>query len=122
MILRANSCYSQLDTICRQAEEQFSNLMANVKNAATLRGDLHDLQDFLECVPLATDEYELTVARINNARRYLESNEQGAAKYEIRQLIRSLRGRMVSDGYTQAVVGWIGEDVDEPSQNVIPAA
>jgi len=122
MIQRGNNGYSQLDAICRQAEEQFSNLLANMKNAARLRCDLRDLHELIECVPLGTDEYDLTIARINNAQRYLESNEQGAAKYEIRQLVRCLRGRLHSAGYQGAVAGRIGEDLDEPSESVSPAA
>jgi hypothetical protein len=122
MIQRANSRYSQLESICRQTEKHFAELIETVKNAAMLRGDLHELHDILEYLPLATNEYDLTVARINNARRYLDSGEQAAAKYEIRQLIHSLRVRIWSNGQTNQIVNPIDEDWDEASKSAVPAA
>lgn len=122
MTQQSNNRHSQLETICRHAEVHFSSLLENMKNAAVLRVDLCELRDILDCLPLATDEYDLTVARINNAQRYLESSEQGAAKYEIRQLIRSLRGRLWTGVKAKSVVGWTFDEDDEPSKNVVPAA
>ena len=98
MIQQANNSYSKLDEVCQQAEEHFSILLGNLKNVERLRKDLLVLRDLIDCVPLTTSEFDLTVARINNAQRYLESDEQGAAKYEIRQLVRNLRGTAVLQG------------------------
>lgn len=100
MIQRANTSYSQLDDICRQVERQFRKILANIKNAAQLRYDLIRLRNILECVPMGTVDFDLVMSRINNAQRYLESEEQGAARYEVRQLVRSLRSRLNAAGYT----------------------
>ena len=40
--------------------------------------DLEPIAQFLECLPLATSEFELSKARLRNACRYLRSNEIGA--------------------------------------------
>ncbi len=127
MTQSSNNRCSQLEAICRQAEQNFSSLMQDTKNAAILKGDLYELGDMLECLPLATDDYDLTVARINNALRYLESSEQGAARYEIRQLIRNLRNRLwstvqSSTVQSSSIKSWAFDDEDEPSKNVVPAA
>ena len=44
----------------------------------------------LESLPLSTSEFGLATTRLNNARRYLESSERGAARYELRLLIGGL--------------------------------
>jgi hypothetical protein len=55
----------------------------------------HELQTFqvhLEAMPLPTDEFALARCRLDNARRYLQYNERGAAQYELRLMMRGLRG------------------------------
>ena len=47
----------------------------------------------LESLPLSTSEYGLAASRLNNARRYLESSERGAARYELRLVAGSLNGK-----------------------------
>lgn len=44
----------------------------------------------LESLPLTTSEFSVATNRLNNARRYLESNERGAARYELGLLIGGL--------------------------------
>ena len=44
----------------------------------------------LESLPLTTSEFGVATNRLNNARRYLEFDEQGAARYELRLLIGRL--------------------------------
>ena len=44
----------------------------------------------LESLPLTTSEFSVAMNRLNNARRYLESDERGAARYELRLLIGGL--------------------------------
>ena len=117
MIKRANSGYSQLENICRQAEQQFSSLFANMKNAARLMGDLRNLRDLIDCIPMGTSEYDVTVSRINNAQRYLESFEQGAAKYEIRQLVRTLRARLYLAGIANPA-NVVFEPANEPAEDL----
>lgn len=46
-----------------------------------------------ESLPLGTSEFGLAMNRLNNARRYLESNERGAARYELQLLVAGLTTR-----------------------------
>jgi len=48
---------------------------------------VRQIEEVLECLPMATAEYDLAKARIRNARRYLLAGENGAAGYEIQLLI-----------------------------------
>ena len=65
--------------------------------AARARGGLADVADFhqsregLAWLPLSAAEFALAVKRLENARDYLLAGEQGAAGYELRPLITSLR-------------------------------
>jgi hypothetical protein len=62
-------------------------------------GGMADAADFrraranLAALPLATAEFAVALARLNNARTYLQEDEPGAATYELRLLARSLRLR-----------------------------
>lgn len=47
----------------------------------------------LESLPLSTSEFDVATRRLNNARRYLASSEQGAARYELRLLIGGLTSK-----------------------------
>jgi hypothetical protein len=51
---------------------------------------LERLAILLKALPLDTTEFALAVNRLVNARRYLESGEHGAARFELRLLRRSL--------------------------------
>ena len=53
--------------------------------------DLSRIESVLDSLPLATDEYGLAQNRIRNARRYYQAREVGAARYELRLLMCSLR-------------------------------
>lgn len=44
----------------------------------------------LETMPLSTDEFGAAKNRCENARRYRQSNECGAAKFELRLLLKGL--------------------------------
>jgi len=48
--------------------------------------EIEPIARFLECLPLATSEFDLARARLRNAYRYIRSNEIGAASYELRLL------------------------------------
>jgi hypothetical protein len=62
-------------------------------------GGMADAADFrrarakLAALPLATAEFAVALARLDNARTYLLEDEPGAATYELRLLARSLRSR-----------------------------
>lgn len=53
---------------------------------------IDDLRAHLETVPMASDEFGVASNRLRNARRYLESSETGAARWELgilkQQLLR----------------------------------
>ena len=51
---------------------------------------LAHLRDLLECLPMATQEFELLQQRSRNVSRYLASGEFGAAKWELKLLTKSL--------------------------------
>jgi hypothetical protein len=53
--------------------------------------DLLAVESLLAALPLASDEFALVASRMGNARRYLRSNEIGAARYEIGMLASTLR-------------------------------
>ena len=97
MITQANTTYSKLDALTRQANRHFSRLLNRLDETSKLRRKLDDLSDFIQRLALGTDEFNLATARINNARRYIDSQEFGAAKYEIRLLIGGLRHRLPDD-------------------------
>ena len=49
------------------------------------------VQDALESLPLATADYATATKRVANARDYVATGEIGAAKYELRMLLRAVQ-------------------------------
>ncbi len=49
-----------------------------------------ELKTLLEALPLATATFALAARRLGNARRYIESGELGAAKFELRMMLGGL--------------------------------
>lgn len=76
------------DTVARRLEA-----MVNGKSGDNPHEYLIRIESFLDSLPLATDEYGLAQNRIRNARRYYQAHEVGAARYELRLLMCSLRHR-----------------------------
>ena len=75
----------------RQVEpgEVVQQLIQQLLHAGDPAGMLHglaDLQLLLDQLAPATFDGEITRSRIDNARRFLQSQEAGAARYEIRLL------------------------------------
>jgi len=54
-------------------------------------GTFQAARGLLESLPLSTDQFGLACRRLDNARRYLEFTEPGAARYELRLLASSLK-------------------------------
>lgn len=52
--------------------------------------DFEQVRRLLEALPLTTEEFGRALNRLANARRYLSSGEDGAARYELCLLRRSL--------------------------------
>jgi hypothetical protein len=76
--IRANLCNSLEDMLGRALCQE--GCAASVAN----------LRRLLEALPLASAEFSLAVNRLENAWRFLEIGEFGAARYELRLLRRSL--------------------------------
>jgi len=55
-----------------------------------------DTQLMMESLPLASGEYAVASNRLRNARRYLQSDERGAAAYELRLLMGDLKEATVA--------------------------
>jgi hypothetical protein len=72
----------------RIAIEKFIKSILSTKDASMMLHNLTVLQSLLDQLFPAPLDYDVAVSRINNARRFLESHEAGAARYEMRQLIQ----------------------------------
>jgi hypothetical protein len=53
--------------------------------------DFAAVRSMLEAMPLPTDQFGLACTRLENAQHYLRYTEPGAAWYELRLLVSSLR-------------------------------
>ena len=51
--------------------------------------ELHHACSLLEAMPLTTGEFALATSRLDNARRYFQSGESGAAHYELNLLLHN---------------------------------
>ena len=94
MITHLKSSNSQLGEITRQMKQHFSGMLQNLGSAERRKFHLDRISELLESLALATDEYDLANRRIKNTQRYFQSNEIGAAKYEIRLLTGVLRSHL----------------------------
>lgn len=98
MIAQGNSHYPNLTGIARQTLQQFATLLSNLNDSGKMLQSLDGIRELLQCMVLGTAEYDVAISRINNAHRYLESEEPGAAKYELRLLIGGLQSQLAVDG------------------------
>lgn len=46
----------------------------------------NETRNFVDALPIPTDQYDLAVSRLHNCKRYLVSEEFGAAAYELKLL------------------------------------
>ena len=53
--------------------------------------EVDQLEDLFQTLPLASDDFGFAVNRLGNARRYLQSAETGAARWELNTLVNQLR-------------------------------
>ena len=95
MFSRKSSRDSILNDVSDAALVHFNTLLAKSTDSAHKLWALNDLRQLLDSLALGTDEYDIAVARVNNATRYLETNEPGAAKFEVRMLIGGLRPHLI---------------------------
>ena len=101
MIARTKQDYSQIAMIGRQIRGHCQEFGLNPPDTTRSWSALDRIRELIEFIPMASDEFGVAVSRINNARRYIESSEFGAARYEIRLLLGLLKqslGRDDMDG------------------------
>lgn len=80
-----------LQELLRSTVNCLDKLAAQVRGGKADAGDFHRARAALAWLPLSTSEFALATKRLGNARRYLLIGEPGAASYELRLLIQSLR-------------------------------
>lgn len=78
------------DSIRDHARQCVSNLLREAEMENSVDGKFEQSRFALECMPLSTGEFALAMNRLKNAEMYLQSGEPGAARYELRMLLRSL--------------------------------
>ena len=54
-------------------------------------GEIDQLEDLLQTLPLASDDFGFAINRLGNAKRYLQSAETGAARWELNTLANQIR-------------------------------
>ena len=59
---------------------------------------LREVQELLEALPLSSGDFCRVVNNLKNAERYLQSQEWGAASYELRMLAGAVRSCLLAHG------------------------
>ena len=77
-----------------------ARLVQQLRQGHNTNGELEDLQNLLESLPLSTQEFVLACNRLQNAQRYLKSEERGAAKWELHALQQHLRTHSKAEAST----------------------
>jgi hypothetical protein len=70
----------------------------------------------LDTMPLSTGEYGIARNRCQSARRYRQAGEYGAARYELRLLLRGLSHHIDTSAPVAATVLWNGLKQSVPAQ------
>ena len=97
MFARKKMPNSKLNEVSRQATLQLNKLLTDSTDASLKLRALRNVRRLLDCMVMGTYQYDVSVARINNAERYLNSGEPGAAKFEIRMLFGRLQREVFDD-------------------------
>ncbi|MCA9186356.1 MAG: hypothetical protein KDA99_12080 [Planctomycetales bacterium] len=66
-------------------------LLQGTEDSNQTAGSIGNAKKLIAALPLATDDFCTASNRMRNAVRYFNSGERGAAKYELRLLLASLR-------------------------------
>ncbi len=105
--MNARSENQSLEVIATRAAQLLSNFLAKNCQTNNMLVCLDSIRGLLDCLPLDTVEYGLANLRIKNAERFLQSNEAGAAKFEIRMLKGSLKNHLESQSTLKPNPQWI---------------
>ena len=73
-------------TVFTDVERTIRILLASVRAQNRCYDLMDETRRLLDSLPLGTEEHNLSCICLNNARRYWQSNETGAARYELRLL------------------------------------
>lgn len=82
---------AQLDSMAAHANQLLKFLLTPGQHSADMIQWLLEIRRLVDCWPLTSSEYAVARRRIENAIRFLDSREYGAAKFEIRQLKGGLK-------------------------------
>lgn len=82
-----------IDSVYKPVLATLSRLVRKLTNEDAASAEVGQLQTLLETLPLSSDEFGIACNRLSNAQRYLQSNEAGAAHWELNALANQLRGR-----------------------------
>lgn len=85
---RTNVNFEQLFTPILSSLSQFIALTHSEKYQDER---LQRVLDQLETLPIDCDEFHLAVNRLSNAKRYLQIGECGAARWELKQLLKAIK-------------------------------
>jgi len=94
MIAIQRNDYPNLTAISVRAQSHFGKKLCELDDGPKLEKYLRESRALIETMLLDADDFDVAVARINNARRYVRSNEFGAAKYELKLMIRRIQSRL----------------------------
>ena len=97
MFTRKSLSKSKMSELSAQVAKQFNRLFEDSTDTTSKLRALTNIQKLLECFAIGTYQFDLAIARVTNAKRYLESGETGAAKYEVRMLFGGLKNFVFED-------------------------
>ena len=72
--------------------------LAEQVKRGNVNGPLREVQELLEALPLSSGDFCRVANNLKNAERYLESQERGAASYELRMLAGAVRSGLLANG------------------------
>jgi len=78
-------------SICQELHQFAVRLQSLMRERLGDVGELRNLLELLESLPLSSSEYGRASSRLRHANRLLAAGECGAAQYELRTLFGSLR-------------------------------
>ncbi|NLS92120.1 MAG: hypothetical protein GXX96_08060 [Planctomycetaceae bacterium] len=96
--LQHSDAVGPLQEVFRPVLTALGRVVNQVSLNRTDDGELYELQVLLETLPLSTDQFGLACVRLQNAQRYLASQEQGAARWELNTLRQQLCVHLGAEG------------------------
>lgn len=80
-----------IQQVHQSIQQTLAHLMQSRHLDDRAEGTFQAARGLLESLPLSTDQFGLACRRLDNARHYLVFTEPGAARYELRLLVSSLK-------------------------------